>query len=520
MKKGLIALIVLVATIAGTTSALAGALSFDPPTTISTFSNTNNASVSIGAQGDFNEDGNLDVVVVKSFTFLHPQHQQTRLRFLFGNGSGGIMSEVEIHPAGARDTYGLKTGDVNNDGHLDVVTVNNHSRNIAVVLGNGDGTFTSSVEPVWGFWGGRALGLGDLDGDGDLDIVGGSSGGETTVLTNDGTGSFTVTANYIDTSAWSQTDISIADLDGDGDNDVVAADVGNVDVFTNNGAGVLTRLTPRAIDSAVGQFVLTDFDGDGLHDIATASVWDNTVKFFPGNGDGTFDTATSYPVGSGANNISAVDLNGDGNLDLVNTNTWNHNVSTLLGDGAGSFDAAVNFPDPANTSALAVPHRVLTGDMNNDGKPDLLTLNNMSGPVPPQASIMLNTTEFVTDSDGDGVDDDNDNCPNVANPTQANYDGDAEGDACDTDDDNDGVSDLDEIANGTNPLNADTDGDGVGDANDECPTVAGSLANGCQNKSEILGTSGVNGNGIDDAPGLQKGFNPNGKGADNAGKKK
>ena len=46
------------------------------------------------------------------------------------------------------------------------------------------------------------------------------------------------------------------------------------------------------------------------------------------------------------------------------------------------------------------------------------------------------------DDDGDGVHEQDDNCPNVANPTRTNTDGDAMGDGCDSDDDNDGVSDA------------------------------------------------------------------------------
>jgi hypothetical protein len=58
------------------------------------------------------------------------------------------------------------------------------------------------------------------------------------------------------------------------------------------------------------------------------------------------------------------------------------------------------------------------------------------------------------DSDGDGYDNTIDNCPQVANSGQDNFDGDAEGDACDLDDDNDGFTDVEELTAGTNPLDS------------------------------------------------------------------
>lgn len=107
----------------------------------------------------------------------------------------------------------------------------------------------------------------------------------------------------------------------------------------------------------------------------------------------------------------------------------------------------------------------------------------------------------ITDTDSDGVADDDDNCPLVANADQADNDQDGEGDVCDADDDNDGISDADEIACGSDPLNAgstceicdgadndldgdtdegfaDSDNDGLADCVDDCPLDADNDSDG------------------------------------------
>jgi hypothetical protein len=68
-----------------------------------------------------------------------------------------------------------------------------------------------------------------------------------------------------------------------------------------------------------------------------------------------------------------------------------------------------------------------------------------------------------TDIDGDALSDGLDNCPTVPNPSQVDFDLDAEGDVCDDDDDNDGLLDVAETTHGTNAFDPDTDGDGLTD---------------------------------------------------------
>jgi hypothetical protein len=76
------------------------------------------------------------------------------------------------------------------------------------------------------------------------------------------------------------------------------------------------------------------------------------------------------------------------------------------------------------------------------------------------------------DADGDGVIDKNDNCPNMANSDQTDTDGDKIGNVCDSDDDNDGLTDIKEQEIGTNPLDPDTDDDGSLDGQDNCPKAS------------------------------------------------
>jgi len=119
------------------------------------------------------------------------------------------------------------------------------------------------------------------------------------------------------------------------------------------------------------------------------------------------------------------------------------------------------------------------------------------------SNIVLSKVNYV-DSDGDGIKDVCDNCPNKYNPQQLDADNDGMGDLCDSspgcggsgtpaceqqypDSDNDGVPDaIDNCPTWYNPQQLDTDGDGIGDACDNCPTVC--------NPQQL----DANGNGIGD----------------------
>jgi hypothetical protein len=91
--------------------------------------------------------------------------------------------------------------------------------------------------------------------------------------------------------------------------------------------------------------------------------------------------------------------------------------------------------------------------------------------------VMESISWTPPDADSDGITDALDNCPNIPNNDQLNNDGDAEGNVCDDDDDNDGLTDIEEMnfdsdpaynpLTDTDPFKADTDGDGISDYDEQ-----------------------------------------------------
>jgi len=97
-----------------------------------------------------------------------------------------------------------------------------------------------------------------------------------------------------------------------------------------------------------------------------------------------------------------------------------------------------------------------TGDLDTDGLVN-------AGEVPTVSVPEGASDPFDSDSDDDGYSDDLDNCPKTHNPEQSDWDEDGLGDACDPDDDDDGLTDGQEAVFGSDPFKTDTDGDGETD---------------------------------------------------------
>ncbi|TAA42578.1 BNR-4 repeat-containing protein [Corallincola spongiicola] len=173
------------------------------------------------------------------------------------------------------------------------------------------------------------------------------------------------------------------------------------------------------------------------------------------------------------NVLTSADNDLDGIDDAIDSD--DDNDGYLDGEDPAPFDGSIGpFTDDDSDGILdGLDNCVLIANPNqanfdNDSEGDLCDLDDDNDGVPDTEDLDPFNASIgrVADSDADGISDDVDNCVATANPSQVNFDNDSEGDACDLDDDNDGVPDAYELQHGLDPYNSadaeqDLDNDGV-----------------------------------------------------------
>lgn len=229
--------------------------------------------------------------------------------------------------------------------------------------------------------------LGDFDGNGVQDLVTANSSGNVSVLLGAGGATFGTHTDF--SMGTDPRSVVVGDFNGDARQDVAAAGFGQEWNYIRLGTGLTSPLTSMLGTIAVydtgvkpSSVVAADFNGDGKLDLvtantATSTTTDNSVSIRLGAGDGTFGTGwpTKFAMTSQPMFVVAGDLNGDGKQDVVTADYGSSKVSIRLGDGTGSFGPVTSISVGTNPRSLAL------SDLNADGKLDLVVTNYGSGNV-------------------------------------------------------------------------------------------------------------------------------------------
>ncbi len=300
---------------------------------------------------------------------------------------------VVTYDAGGLGSSSLTVGDLNGDGYPDIVVTNTGSTSVDVLLGNGDGTFRAPVSYSSGAGNPWSVAIADVNGDGKPDLIIATFGGTVGVLLGNGDGTFQAPVSY-STGAEEAFSVAIGDLRGNGHLDLVVAnwcpyggcENGVLSVLLGNGDGTFQAAVTYSSGGYQSYSVaIADVNGDGKLDLVASNncltqdnCSDGGVSVLLGNGDGTFQAAVSYSAGgSGTESVAIGDVNGDGRPDVLLANGCigfdecdNGSVSVLLGNGDGTFQAPVSY-----SSGGVKAFSVALGDVNGDGYPDLVVAN-------------------------------------------------------------------------------------------------------------------------------------------------
>lgn len=277
-----------------------------------------------GAWGDYDGDGDLDLVVQGSRTFDFPYDPVTTL---YRNDSGTFVAQTEVELVNLH-SGSADWGDYDNDGDMDLLLTGEGANDarITQLYRNTNGSFEAVTTSLAGIAFGQAI-WGDYDNDQDLDVllVGASEAGFVSdVYRNDGNAQFAAINAPLEPVAFSSIDWG--DYDSDGDLDILLSGGqlsslifnGITRIYDNNG-GTFSDAGVEMAGTLAGASTWGDYDSDGDLDIlvlgAEEALGRRTARIYRNDGD-TF-VNTNFLIGAIFAAADWGDLEGDGDLDLL-----------------------------------------------------------------------------------------------------------------------------------------------------------------------------------------------------------
>ncbi|CAF0906720.1 unnamed protein product [Adineta steineri] len=328
--------------------------------------------------GHVNNDTYLDIVV--------SHYWRNAVSIFLGFGNGTFSSPTNYSTGDPCYPIGVGTGDLNNDGQLDVVVACDKIGGISILLGYGNGTFGSAdVHPINpGVSGARYVAIADFNNDNNLDIVLTNAGTSSIhIFQGYGNGIFFLAYNYTTGVRSSPRPVAVSDLDKDGQMDIIVGNSGsdNICVFFGYGDGSFSVPTFHPIENGSLSYglVINDFNNDGQLDIAVANYGSNNLAILLKLVNRTFFNPLTYSTGdySQPSFLAVADFNNDSHLDIVVPDSGINSVSIFLGNINEDFLIAPDYPVELSSQLTSIG----VGDFDNDTQLDIVVADNATNNI-------------------------------------------------------------------------------------------------------------------------------------------